>query len=94
MIAVMVMAFAISSLRLTAVRAAPRRCTSAGWPPCCARSASWWRRPCCPDAAVRAPAVRRLDSLMVLAPLWPLAVALCRAVRLLTGARRSLAAVA
>jgi hypothetical protein len=27
-----------------------------------------------PDAAVRAPAVRRLDSLMVLAPIWPLVI--------------------
>ena len=75
MIAVMVMAFAISSLRLTPF-VLPEALYLGGMAAVLAPIGQLVASAILPDAAVRAPAVRRLDTLMVLAPLWPLAVAL------------------
>jgi hypothetical protein len=73
MIAVMVMAFAISSLRLTPF-VLPDALYLGGMAAVLCPMGQIVASAVLPDAAVRAPAVRRLDTLMVLAPLWPLAV--------------------
>ena len=47
-----------------------RRSRSPRSPPCCARSASWWAPLVLPGRRAPAPALRRLDSLLVLGPVW------------------------
>ncbi len=72
-IAVMVMAFAISSLRLPPF-VLPEALYLGGMAAVLCPIGQLVASAVLPDAAVRAPAVRRLDSLMVLAPVWALVI--------------------
>jgi hypothetical protein len=75
MIAVMVMTFTISTLRLPPF-VLPQALYLGGMAAVMCPIGQMVASAVLPDAAVRAPAVRRLDSLMVLAPLWPLVIGL------------------
>jgi hypothetical protein len=72
-IAVMVMTFALSTLRLPPF-VLPQALYLGGLAAVLCPIGQVVASAVLPDAAVRAPAVRRLDSLMILAPVWPVAI--------------------
>jgi hypothetical protein len=72
-IAVMVMSFALSALRLPPF-VLPYALYLGGLAAILCPIGQLVGSAVLPDAAVRAPALRRLDSLMVLGPVWPVAV--------------------